>query len=287
MSVPDEYVLSAEDIGLDEVEPGIVEDTFENRKVLRFHKIPFHLIYDGAEPTGLIKLIPSSEASPLRRSVWDRRKPVMVDPTDRWSEYLSPLDFPLDVDAPYWVRNRVRRYELAVSEGRDPEAEKALLPVRCGVIRHDGTRCWNWASRDDKATAGNTLCQSHLGWTTNRERAALSAARARIIQAAPAAAEGLEQLALKAEAEPVRLRAQTEILDRAGIRGGVELDMNVTQETSEKSAAEIVRERLAEIKERAEASRLRALEEREASAADAAEDIVDAVVVSDSAEETR
>jgi hypothetical protein len=45
-----------------------------------------------------------------------------------------------------------------------------------------------------------------------------------------------------AESEPVKLKAATEILDRAGIRGGVELDTNVNIDV--RPAASIIAERL-------------------------------------------
>ena len=46
-----------------------------------------------------------------------------------------------------------------------------------------------------------------------------------------------------ATSEPVRLKASTEILDRAGVRGGIELDGNINV-TDGRSAAEIISERL-------------------------------------------
>jgi hypothetical protein len=52
----------------------------------------------------------------------------------------------------------------------------------------------------------------------------------------------LEQLMESAESEPVKLKAATEILDRAGIRGGVEIDAKV--EVNERPAEEQIRERL-------------------------------------------
>jgi hypothetical protein len=45
-----------------------------------------------------------------------------------------------------------------------------------------------------------------------------------------------------AESEPVRLKAATEILDRAGVRGGVEIDTNVNVDV--RPAAEVIAERL-------------------------------------------
>jgi hypothetical protein len=45
-----------------------------------------------------------------------------------------------------------------------------------------------------------------------------------------------------AQSEPVRLKAATEILDRAGVRGGVEIDVGV--DVSLRSPADIIAERL-------------------------------------------
>jgi hypothetical protein len=45
-----------------------------------------------------------------------------------------------------------------------------------------------------------------------------------------------------AESEPVKLKAATEILDRAGVRGGVELDTNVNIDI--RPAASVIAERL-------------------------------------------
>ena len=45
-----------------------------------------------------------------------------------------------------------------------------------------------------------------------------------------------------AESEPVKLKAATEILDRAGVRGGIEIDSNVNIDV--RPAASIIAERL-------------------------------------------
>jgi hypothetical protein len=45
-----------------------------------------------------------------------------------------------------------------------------------------------------------------------------------------------------AESEPVKLKAATEILDRAGVRGGIELDASVTLDA--RPAASVIAERL-------------------------------------------
>jgi hypothetical protein len=48
-----------------------------------------------------------------------------------------------------------------------------------------------------------------------------------------------------AQSEPVRLKASTEILDRAGVRGGVELDVGV--DVTVRSPHEVIKERLARL----------------------------------------
>ena len=63
------------------------------------------------------------------------------------------------------------------------------------------------------------------------------------MQAAPYAVDVLEDLMNSAVSEPVRLKASTEILDRAGVRGGIELDSNINV-TDGRPAAEIISERL-------------------------------------------
>ena len=45
-----------------------------------------------------------------------------------------------------------------------------------------------------------------------------------------------------AESEPVKLKAATEILDRAGVRGGMEIDTNISLDV--RPAASIIAERL-------------------------------------------
>jgi hypothetical protein len=62
------------------------------------------------------------------------------------------------------------------------------------------------------------------------------------MQAAPFAVDKLEELMEFAESEPVKLKAATEILDRAGVRGGVEIDTNVNVDV--RPAAQIIAERL-------------------------------------------
>jgi hypothetical protein len=65
------------------------------------------------------------------------------------------------------------------------------------------------------------------------------------LQSAPYAVDVLEELMESAQSEPVRLKASTEILDRAGVRGGVELDVGV--DVTVRSPHEVIKERLARL----------------------------------------
>jgi hypothetical protein len=72
-------------------------------------------------------------------------------------------------------------------------------------------------------------------------------ARDRIQQAAVTAADVIEYLLDSADSEQVRLKAATEILDRAGVRAGFEIDANLTADPA--SAAIMIAERLRKLAE--------------------------------------
>jgi hypothetical protein len=71
------------------------------------------------------------------------------------------------------------------------------------------------------------------------------------MQSAPYAVDVMEELMENAVSEPVRLKAASEILDRAGVKGGFEFDVNV-EVTDARSPAQIVMERLGRLKQGAE-----------------------------------
>jgi hypothetical protein len=86
------------------------------------------------------------------------------------------------------------------------------------------------------------LCRVHLRTLKSKTSDDIERAREKLMQAAPYAVDKLEDLMENAESEPVRLKAATEILDRAGVRGGVEIDTNVNIDV--RPAASIIAERL-------------------------------------------
>jgi hypothetical protein len=138
------------------------------------------------------------------------------------------------------------------------------------MIKLDGIRCMLWASGRPK---DDGLCRIHLR-TIRKPGEDVERARRKIIQAAPYAVDVLEDLMENAESEPVRLKASTEILDRAGIRGGQDLNVEV-EVTMARPAAQVIAERLARLADGATSmsARLRALEESDEA------DIVEAELV--------
>jgi len=122
-----------------------------------------------------------------------------------------------------------------------------------------------------------SLCRVHLRTLKSRTSDDIETARARLSQAAPAAVDTLEYLMDEAESEPVRLKAATEILDRAGIRGGVEIETNVNIDL--RPAADVIQERLARLTSGAAAATLAA------SKLQSDGEIIDAEVVEEEVEE--
>jgi hypothetical protein len=89
----------------------------------------------------------------------------------------------------------------------------------------------------------------HLGSLRNKPTDSVERARQRLTQAAPAAVDVLEELLESAESEPVKLKAATEILDRAGVRAGYDINTEVTVDV--RPAASIIAERLQRLSQNA------------------------------------
>lgn len=156
--------------------------------------------------------------------------------------------------------------------GWKPTVAEPLPVVRCTTIKKDGTRCKAWSLR------GATVCIAHGARLPNVHKnaeARIEAARLRIIENADMAVNVLEELMQPGTAESIRLKASTEILDRAGVRGGYEIQ--VDGEVTVSPADEIAK-RLSKLSEGAKAvenMRSRVME------ASGEEDIIDAEVVED------
>lgn len=245
ISIPYDLRPDLSDLGLIEHERGVCEDTYENRAALRRAHLNWDPVYDqmGA-PTGLI--VARSEEAMKERRVMSlaEKRPLLLDPTSNNSDYLTGLDLMLEDAAvkvtPPWVIGATKAWLEEQRNGgpKSPRRAPASLPHRCRIVKTDGIRCMLWSSGRVK---DDGLCRVHLR-TVRRPGADIERARAKLVQSAPYAVDVLEDIMENGQSEPARLKAATEILDRAGVRGGVELDVGVDVQV--RSAADIVQERL-------------------------------------------
>ena len=232
-------------LGIEEVDKGVCEDTFENRGILRRAKLNWDPVFStNGVPTGLIRARSRETTVERRLLSLAEKRPLLAVQTDNNSDYLTGLDLlaeeATDYLVPPWVINSTRLYLKEQEEGyNNPKRQPLAQPHRCRQIKDDGIRCMLWSSGRIK---DDGLCRIHLRSTKHKTSDDIERARNKLMQAAPYAVDKLEELMETAESEPVKLKAATEILDRAGVRGGVEIDTNVTMDV--RPAAQIIAERL-------------------------------------------
>lgn len=233
-------------LGIEEVDKGVCEDNYQNRALLRRARLSWDPVYsNNGVPTGLIRARSKESTMERRLMSLAEKRPVMVDPDNKNSDYLTGLDLLAEEAADYlvppWVVHSTRLY-LKEQEMGGPKSDKRkplAQPHRCRHIKDDGIRCMLWSSGRPK---DDGLCRIHLRSTQHKTSDDIERARQKLMQSAPYAVDKLEELMEYAESEPVKLKAATEILDRAGIRGGVELDTNVNIDV--RPAASVIAERL-------------------------------------------
>ena len=261
--------------GIEEVDRGVCEDTYENRSILRANRLAWQIIYNEVgEPSGNIAVLSPEMATARSLRGAEDRAFILVDERNPNSDYITEeallIEERVDTIVPLWVTAQTRTW-IRIREARKRDPKKAPMvagpPTRCTHIKQDGVRCLLWCT-GRKTDDG--LCRVHLGSKHNNQVGAVAKARDRAYQAAPAAVAMLEQLMESAESEPVKLKAATEILDRAGVRGGIEIDAKVDIEM--RPAADVISERLARLLPTASAITAK-LED------DAADEIEDAEVV--------
>jgi hypothetical protein len=237
-----------EDLGIEEVERGVCQDSYQNRAVLRRNKLGWDPVYaSNGVPTGLIQARSPEMEKQRRLMSMAEKKPLLVDPTNVNSDYLTGYDLlaeeASDYLVPPWVIGATRNYLKEQEAGGLPAGSRkqpAVLPTRCRAVKDDRVRCMLWSSGRAK---DDGLCRIHLGSLQRKPGEDVERARAKLTQAAPYAVDVLEDLMENAASEPVRLKASTEILDRAGVRGGVEFDARI-EVADGRSPAQIVAERL-------------------------------------------
>ena len=233
-------------LGIEEVDKGVCEDTFENRGILRRAKLNWDPVFStNGVPTGLIRARSRETTVERRLLSLAEKRPLLVNQNDNNSDFITGLDLlaeeASDYLVPPWVVHSTRLYLKEQEEGGPKSAKRQPLaqPHRCRQIKDDGIRCMLWSSGRPK---DDGLCRIHLRSVKHKTSDDIERARQKLMQAAPYAVDKLEELMEFAESEPVKLKAATEILDRAGVRGGIEIDSNVNVEL--RPAADVIAERL-------------------------------------------
>jgi len=248
------------DWGLEPVDAGVVEDSYENRRILRENRARWTPVYTKTGlPTNLIQVV-TAEMSQARLKA--NKSAILTKPSDLDSDFLTGLQLILTVEAddlvPAWVLAATRHWEDVDTERIRRKKEgiaKAYRPAlsgppsRCRATTVSAHRCQNWA---DGRIDSNGLCRMHISNHHHSKNDpgihTLAKARARILSATVGAVDELETLVTTATSEQVRLGAAKEILDRGGLRGGYEVS-NETVVTV-KPAADIVAQRLSDMRDK-------------------------------------
>jgi len=233
-------------LGIEEVDKGVCEDSFENRAILRRSRLIYEPVYNSTgRPSGLIKVRSAESTRERRIASLAEKRPILVNSSDNNSDYLTGLDLlaeeATDYLVPPWVMGATRKYlkEQEAGGPPTPKRQPSPQPHRCRHIKEDGIRCMLWGSG---RPVDDGLCRIHLRSLKHKSSDDIERAREKLMQAAPYAVDKLEELMEYAESEPVKLKAATEILDRAGVRGGIEIDSNVSIDL--RPAADVINERL-------------------------------------------
>jgi len=285
VDTPLDYRPDLTALGIEETERGVCEDTYENRQILRNNQLNWDPVFS---PTGSATNLISARTQDMNRQrrvlSMQEKKPLLEDEKDLNSEYLTGLDLIIDDKAskiaPPWVVGMTRKWYAEQEAGGPPSPKRAPLakPHRCRIVKGDGIRCMLWASGRPK---DDGLCRMHLK-SQRKPGEDIERARRKLVQAAPYAVDKLEELMENAESEPVKLKASTEILDRAGLRAGMDINLDV-EVTDARNPADIVAERLSRLADGAR--RTQEALENLGMVESTGEDIQDAEVVENSEED--
>jgi len=272
--------------GIVEIERGVCEDTFENRKAIRANKGKANTVFDSnGNPTGYLQVVTAemyATAQGLSKS------DLLSDPDDYNSDYLNGVKLLLaqnaDHLAPTWVLNTtktfIRQQDRIKELGADGElyasqTRLVTVPHRCKTTKADGTRCWGWA---DGSSDLNGMCRVHARRANRSPSHGLSTRqimRNRMDSAVPGLWEKLEVLT-DSEDERIALTAIRDMMDRAGYKAVDHVEQKV--EVTVTDASDVVKDRLKKLKKGQDDKAALLKQMREATAA---EDVVDAEVVDD------
>lgn len=128
--------------------------------------------------------------------------------------------------------------DSSIPKGWRPTMAKPLPSIQCTATKRDGNRCGAWSY------AGSTVCLRHGATLPNVRKAAeqrKEMARLQLIDASGDAVDKLEWLMKFSSQENIQLAAAKDILDRIGLKGGIEVA--VTHE-HKLSPIDVINERL-------------------------------------------
>lgn len=243
--------LPLDSLPIEWVEPRVCEETFDNRRLLRENGHRWRPVPpDPATgiPSGLIEV---PDPAVTQRAMIESHRDLLVDPRDPWSDYVDCRELPADATgAPFWIHRKAEQWREWDERQRLPGSRRSRephLPTRCASIKKDGTRCWAWAA--DAANDGH--CRAHAPGAALAANMGhqIALAKVKVMQAMPAMADALEELALTAASEQVRLKAVTEMMDRGGVTASTDVHISGGV-TVERDPAVEIRERLAGLAER-------------------------------------
>lgn len=134
----------------------------------------------------------------------------------------------------------VTKAQSALQQGSDiprgwkPTLEKPLPAMRCRFIKSDGNRCGRWGvagtgTIDANGEAGGWCMKHGAGLPSVRKAAEQRVAetRVRMMGATPDAFAVLHEMLKPGVPEGIRLKAATELLDRSGLKAGMEVNVTV------------------------------------------------------------
>lgn len=116
-------------------------------------------------------------------------------------------------------------------EGWKPTVAKPLPSLRCYIIKPDGIQCKNFAIPGTGIgdAQGGPTCKKHAPLPAIREKAEkrVQQARMRLLGMSKDAVQVIEDLMLHSSMDNVRLAAAKDVLDRAGLKQAVEVNVTV------------------------------------------------------------
>lgn len=134
-------------------------------------------------------------------------------------------------------------------DGFHPTMYRPFPSMQCTGVVKSGPRSGQRCSK--RAIYGASVCLEHGGHlpsVRNKATTLVTAARLRLVGDLDEATDHLEDLMRNSSSDSVRLKAVEMVYDRAGLRGGTELD--ITVEDARLDPAALLRDRIAKTRER-------------------------------------